>query len=85
MPYYFRSIALNLHLWVEVILHAILFSRVAIKPFTESACSNLSLYVWLEVILHAILFSPRNQPDQTFHCMDGGNIACHIIFVEETA
>ena len=43
------------------------------------------LTVWVEVILHAILFSLRNQPDQTFHCMDGGNIACHIIFVEETA
>ena len=51
--------------------------------------SGISLFkplnVWVEVILHAILFSPRNQPHQTFHCMDGGNIACHIIFVEETA
>ena len=46
-----------------------------IKPFT----------VWMEVILHAILFSQRNQPDQTFHCMGGCNIACHIIFAAESA
>ena len=45
------------------------------KPFT----------VWVVVILHVILFSQRNQPNQTFHCMDGGNIACHNIFIEETA
>ena len=51
--------------------------------------SGISLFkpltVWVEVILHAILFSLRNQPEQTSHCMDGGNIACHIIFVAESA
>ena len=51
--------------------------------------SGISLFkpltVWVEIILHATLFSQRNQPDQTFHCMDGGNIACHIIFVAESA
>ena len=31
------------------------------------------------------MLSLYEQPDETFHCMVGGNIACHIIFVAESA
>ena len=53
--------------------------------FRSGISLSKSLTVWVEVISHAILFSQRNLPDQTFHCMGGCNIACHIIFVAESA